>query len=1015
MNTIGTVHIDFRMDNESFAQQLYARWDAFFRLVFEEVVDEVLSAYDREDEVLTIDTLSVDLGSLLETELDEQFPHRLREALRDYFHELMHREGNELLPGVHRETMAQGALELLCCFLLHGYLPLLNDERYKNVSLLLAEVLQAEAYRFREFLEAYGHYDFLYKRLVFQFSDEELEEIVRVVQPSESKFVNLYVRVQIRSYEEARKPDVSVTDYRDTVWILVLAYLFAESGSRFSRKQLVMHTLRGLSAHFNLSVALLVRILTDELYQLEQKVAQMPELWSILAEIRIDVRGELWALDGDYLHHAYRDIIAAVRFGKTVESYFFLSAENLARILGEPKSCRELLAQLQESEIHTLVGAILPQEKEFIVSYAYTLDQHKEKGTFSGRAGSDFRLLKWEFIFSVLFSLPLSAFSRKQFVLGVLLRLSAHYNLSVGELIRLLFYDAGVRDTLLFLQLMPVLAELERELKPREEDVLPVTEIPLEELIALLSFGMSARVFIRRHTEQEIEAVIRRVLPGEGEFIVTYARLLEHEQRYHFLEGKAGSEFRALKWEFILACSFYDKGVTLQRKLFVYAVLQRLAAHYNQQVIDLLGYFYQELASTSSSFSGAGSGIGSHFGEELCRLLREWYEEILLPLADTHAVKQMDKKAIREWLLSLFGEETMLSGGEATLSGGEAMLLSKEVFVEKWLIYALEEQTELFRSLWKAGKLNERMLLGIVNRTPTLQRLWLRRIGDARVLDIYRRWQANYATLRSRYPEVYFLQSIAGYLSVWMVQLTGRAFSGWSAEEIIRFLVQRIRVSIPPGMSFEIDIAGTLLKNESTVNEIINQLKERKKIMEKETAFGLKVNNGGVTLLAPFFPRLFTLLDYLAADRKTFKDLESKQRAIFCIQYLVYGREQEYAEHELSLNKLLVNYEMESPLPRKLMLTEEEIKIADSLVDSVRMSWSKLKNTSPEGIRRAFIERGGNLVLVEERSRLTTDNCQQWELRIEEHAYDIILDSVPWGFKLVRFSWMNSIIEVKWR
>ena len=43
--------------------------------------------------------------------------------------------------------------------------------------------------------------------------------------------------------------------------------------------------------------------------------------------------------------------------------------------------------------------------------------------------------MKWEFIFLVLFSGPLTAFSRKQFVRSVLGQFSAHYNITVRELI----------------------------------------------------------------------------------------------------------------------------------------------------------------------------------------------------------------------------------------------------------------------------------------------------------------------------------------------------------------------------------------------------------------------------------------------------------------------------------------------------------------------------------------------------------------------------------------------------
>ena len=54
-----------------------------------------------------------------------------------------------------------------------------------------------------------------------------------------------------------------------------------------------------------------------------------------------------------------------------------------------------------------MVEQTVPVESHFIIRYAQTLDKGKEQGRLEGRVGDEFRLLKWEFIFLVLFSAPL--------------------------------------------------------------------------------------------------------------------------------------------------------------------------------------------------------------------------------------------------------------------------------------------------------------------------------------------------------------------------------------------------------------------------------------------------------------------------------------------------------------------------------------------------------------------------------------------------------------------------------
>lgn len=338
MITIGTVKFDFRTDNEPFARKLNGGWDSFFPASFQKVVDEVLSAYDLPDRVIDIDTLPLDLGNIDEDRFYEQFPSRFREVLTRYFDEHIGRQrlsDDSSGQGIRLVSAGRSAFEMLSFFLLHGYFPFNTDEGYTDPDFLLAKVISEEAYRFKEFLNAYGHYDSLCRRLALQYSDEQLEEIVRVVQPSDSKFITLYVRVQIRAYDAMKRSDVTREDYRNVVWTLVLAYLFAEGGGYYNRKQIVMHTIRGLAAHFNMPLVEMVRVLTESLQELEKRVEQLPELWSILKDIRADVKTALWALDGDYHVHLMREVVAALRIGGKGEAEDMLTREHLVGILSE--------------------------------------------------------------------------------------------------------------------------------------------------------------------------------------------------------------------------------------------------------------------------------------------------------------------------------------------------------------------------------------------------------------------------------------------------------------------------------------------------------------------------------------------------------------------------------------------------------------------------------------------------------------------------------------------------------
>lgn len=173
----------------------------------------------------------------------------------------------------------------------------------------------------------------------------------------------------------------------------------------------------------------------------------------------------------------------------------------------------------------------------------------------------------------------------------------------------------------------------------------------------------------------------------------------------------------------------------------------------------------------------------------------------------------------------------------------------------------------------------------------------------------------------------------------------------------------------------------------------------------EETPEVLPVGNAGLCLLAPWFIRLFSMLGYLDEERKKFRNTASKVRAVFLLQYLVCGEERDWREPELAFNCLLTALPGHVPLPRRLALTGEERQTADGMMAGVKANWPQMNGTSVQGFRGSFIARNGLMEQEEER----------WLLTVEEKAYDVLLDTVPWGFRQIRLPWLKKYVQVRWQ
>jgi len=177
--------------------------------------------------------------------------------------------------------------------------------------------------------------------------------------------------------------------------------------------------------------------------------------------------------------------------------------------------------------------------------------------------------------------------------------------------------------------------------------------------------------------------------------------------------------------------------------------------------------------------------------------------------------------------------------------------------------------------------------------------------------------------------------------------------------------------------------------------------KATNKVSSEDKAESVFITGAGLVLLHPFLPQLFRHCDFL--DEKTFRDAESQTMAVYAIHYLITGTVIG-PEHQLLLAKLFCGMRLEQPLHPVDLLSESQQEACDDLLRAVIGHWTALKNTSPAGLREAFLQRNGKLEI----------KGDDWHLLVEEKTQDILLKRLPWGISIIKYPWMRGMLSVAW-
>jgi len=223
-----------------------------------------------------------------------------------------------------------------------------------------------------------------------------------------------------------------------------------------------------------------------------------------------------------------------------------------------------------------------------------------------------------------------------------------------------------------------------------------------------------------------------------------------------------------------------------------------------------------------------------------------------------------------------------------------------------------------------------------------------------------------------------------------------KKYKGWTKEFHKRRVIERFELHEERLLSDEKELIIKYIDSIKTL-ESAEMKDKRNKLSE-----GIPIKNAGLVLLWPFFKTLFQLTE-LVDKKGDFVNIQARERGTLLLQYLAVGSSV-VEEPYLALNKIMTGYPLEETVANEITLTEKERDISDALLNNVIRQWPSFENSSINNLRGSFIIRDGILAY----------RNQQWILTVENKAYDLLLGKLPWGYGLIRLSWLPYMIKVEW-
>lgn len=309
------IELDDKKDAYQFQSDIislqYSRINSLIEIVFNQFIPENYTYY--------IDSIELDLGVISNYNYETELPLRIEEELIKYFKSNMLENGS--LRSAKKIELSISILNNLEYFLLHGHYSWQNNLD-KSPSILLEELLKSDSIHLVTMLKKIGKKELIRKRMVYQFNEELLENMVIAVVGKENQYMISFKNNIFKKKEESKLIIGPSKNYKDAIWEIILAFIFEQTSDYYNKKSFLKYLIVHIAQKYQLTYLSLLQLIGHGIRLDKNKLSPSLEFARMIEELE---NQELASNKKDVLSSNYENVNWLEEIGDFISSGSFKS------------------------------------------------------------------------------------------------------------------------------------------------------------------------------------------------------------------------------------------------------------------------------------------------------------------------------------------------------------------------------------------------------------------------------------------------------------------------------------------------------------------------------------------------------------------------------------------------------------------------------------------------------------------------------------------------------------------